>query len=316
MKPHEIERQLRALSGDTPLALNDSGSFGLVFLSSEHAFKVAKDGKHQAQTIKNEIAVHQYLIAQSDVETGRQWIALMLKTLTELGIDNVTGLSMPYIRGMNAERYYTTRQFMINNSRHLHSIASGVSHGVAWLHDKGVVLRDLDPSNVIISGNHPTIIDLGAAVYKESDKQISVDQSLIGIHESAMAPELLGLHSVKPRCGKDVFTIEPTQDIFSYGAFIVYIATGEFDECEYEDNRETSIRMKCERLASIDPLPKHARHLNPELCYLIRMCLAFKPEVRPSADEIITTLTNNAVLFEPSSRQRTTRTVSSHACTP
>lgn len=94
-------------------------------------------------------------------------------------------------------------------------IASGIASGLAFLHECGVILRNLGPDNVVLTETGPRIIHPGAAHIRDYDRTAGADR-IIGIIEH-LSPE---------QCGMTGRPMDERSDLFSLGALLYHFITG------------------------------------------------------------------------------------------
>eukprot|EP01156_Anaeramoeba_ignava_P002310 Anaeramoba_ignava/a218058_48.p1 GENE.a218058_48~~a218058_48.p1 ORF type:complete len:291 (+),score=100.80 a218058_48:7-879(+) len=88
------------------------------------------------------------------------------------------------------------------------SYAIDIAEGMKYLHDKGVIHRDLKSGNILITNeNHLKIIDFGLARYKAGETDITGEMTINIGTPNWMAPEILR--------GESDYT--PKVDVYSYG---------------------------------------------------------------------------------------------------
>ncbi len=91
--------------------------------------------------------------------------------------------------------------------------AGSLAEGIASVHDAGVLHRDVKPSNVLMEGRTPILIDFGLARVAD-DPKLTHTGWLLGT-PGYLAPEIL--------YGDDATT---ASDVHSWGATVAYAATG------------------------------------------------------------------------------------------
>jgi serine/threonine protein kinase len=91
--------------------------------------------------------------------------------------------------------------------------AAGLAEALAAVHDVGVLHRDVKPSNVLLEGRSPVLIDFGLARLAD-DPRLTVTGWLLGT-PGYLAPEIL--------YGEDA---TPASDVHSWAATVAFAATG------------------------------------------------------------------------------------------
>ena len=89
---------------------------------------------------------------------------------------------------------------------------SGISAGLAFLHDRGIVHRDLKPANVFQDTGHVKVGDVGLSKYISESNRSAQTQSVGTVYY--MAPEV-----ARGRYGKEV-------DVYAMGVMLYEMLTG------------------------------------------------------------------------------------------
>jgi predicted Ser/Thr protein kinase len=95
----------------------------------------------------------------------------------------------------------------------LRFLAHGLVEGIASVHAVGVLHRDVKPSNVLIEGRTPILIDFGLARVAD-DPKLTHTGWLLGT-PGYLAPEILDGHDATP-----------ASDVHSWGATVAFAGTG------------------------------------------------------------------------------------------
>lgn len=149
----------------------------------------------------------------------------------------------------------------------LHRLAVSTATALAAIHAAGVVHRDLKPDNIMLAPDGPRVIDFGIARAVEAT---SVTASGIVGTVGYMAPEQL-----------EGMRLTPAVDIFSWGAVMVYAATG---------NEAFPGPTQASRIARILGGEPDLGSLAEPLAGIVRTCLDKDPGRRPDATTLLNLL--------------------------
>ncbi len=144
-----------------------------------------------------------------------------------------------------------------------HDIASAIS----YLHDRGVIHRDIAPDNIMMKGDTAKLIDFGMAIPVGS----KVGGGKVGT-PSYMPPEMIRKMS-----------FSPAGDIYSFGVVMYEIVTGiKLFSGKLKEERMT-------RVLNVHPLSpsKLEKVCSHELEKLIMSCVSKEPEKRPQNAHIV-----------------------------
>lgn len=95
----------------------------------------------------------------------------------------------------------------------LYQLAGGLAEGIAACHAAGILHRDVKPSNVVMEGRNPILIDFGLA-RSDADPRLTQVGLLLGT-PGYLPPEILS--------GEDA---TPATDVHSWAATVLFAATG------------------------------------------------------------------------------------------
>ncbi|WP_190127464.1 protein kinase domain-containing protein [Streptomyces mashuensis] len=146
------------------------------------------------------------------------------------------------------------------------ALGAGLAEGLAAIHVRNLVHRDLKPGNVILAEDGPRVIDFGIARALDSTSQLTHTGGVIGT-PAFMSPEQIQ--------GREA---TPAGDVFCLGSVLAYAATGRppFGE----GPSEAVVYRVVHGEPDLTTLP---RGLLP----LVRACLAKDPAARPGVTAIL-----------------------------
>ncbi|WP_329130047.1 protein kinase [Streptomyces sp. NBC_01476] len=147
----------------------------------------------------------------------------------------------------------------------LTALAAELCEGLHTVHQAGLAHRDVKPSNVLLPGTRPLLIDFGIARAAEDSRHTRTG-GVIG-SPGYMAPE-------QATAGASA---EPG-DVFALGAVLVYAATGRgpFNRLGEEPSTPALLYRVVHEEPDLDGVPA-------EVLPLIRACLLKDPQERPTA---------------------------------
>ncbi|WP_455432752.1 serine/threonine protein kinase [Streptosporangium soli] len=151
----------------------------------------------------------------------------------------------------------------------LERLAISTATALAAIHRAGIMHRDLKPANVLMGPEGPVVIDFGIA--KALDSPGATATGMTMGTPSYLAPEQLA--------GDDV---SPAADVFAWGITMVFAATGS------PAFGQDSIPVVMNRILHKEP---ELGDLDGAMRDLVVACLSKDPEVRPTADELVSHLT-------------------------
>ncbi|MFD3941329.1 serine/threonine-protein kinase [Streptomyces sp. NPDC058579] len=154
------------------------------------------------------------------------------------------------------------------------TLAAGVARALTHVHTAGLVHRDLKPGNVLLTVDGPRLIDFGIAraVETVTDGGLTSTGALVG------SPGFMSPEQVRGE------KLTPASDIFCLGSVLVYAATGHSPF----GTADSGVHATMFRIAHDEP---DLTDLPAELSGLVRACLAKDPARRPSAAELVETIT-------------------------
>ncbi|WP_175439001.1 serine/threonine-protein kinase [Streptomyces vilmorinianum] len=155
------------------------------------------------------------------------------------------------------------------------ALAAGLARALTHVHAAGLVHRDLKPSNVLLTVDGPQIIDFGIARAVDT---IADGGGLTSTGAVVGSPGFMSPEQVRGE------KLTPASDIFCLGSVLAYAATGRSPF----GTADSGVHATMFRIAHDEP---DLTGLPPELAGLVRACLGKDPAARPSATELVETIT-------------------------
>ena len=138
------------------------------------------------------------------------------------------------------------------------ALGAGLAEGLAAIHARGLVHRDLKPGNVILAPDGPRIIDFGIARAIDATTGITTAGAVIGTF-AYMSPEHLGGDPPGP-----------ASDVFSLGSVLAFAATG---RPPFTGDSTATVMFRL-----VTQPPELAGLADPELTELIGACLKLQAD--------------------------------------
>lgn len=146
--------------------------------------------------------------------------------------------------------------------------------GLQYLHNRGVLHRDLKGANILVSNDGVAkLADFGASVHFLRLPQLASDSELCDSLRGSvywMAPEMVK----KEKYGRKV-------DIWSLGCVVIEMATA----CHPWPNIKNYATFCLNMLSG--NIPEIPEHLSEDCRDLVRICLQHQKSLRPSCEELL-----------------------------
>lgn len=167
----------------------------------------------------------------------------------------------------------------------------GVACGIAHIHEKGLIHRDLKPDNVIMDEDmYPRICDFGLARVMPTDEELQqhVNMTLCLGTPLFMAPEVFS-----PRAGETGLSYDQKADVYSYAMIVLSVLTGNLPFYNSKFANAFSLFSNVERGKRPD-IPDTV----PEVWVdVIKRCWDGTPDVRPTMEEVKESMLANPEAF-------------------
>ncbi|WP_155348774.1 protein kinase domain-containing protein [Acrocarpospora pleiomorpha] len=211
-----------------------------------------------------------------EVELARRVAPFCTARVLDVGVhDNQPFIVSEFVPG--ASLHHVVRQEGPRTGGGLERLAVATATALAAIHRAGVVHRDFKPSNVIMGPEGPVVIDFG--ISRALDHTVTHTGSM-GT-PGYMAPEQVASGEVGPAA-----------DVFSWGATMVYAAPGR--PAFQGDSVPVVLHALLYGNPDISGVPDSLRPL-------ITKCLDKSPENRPTAADLVRTLTGDDTPAPPAS---------------
>lgn len=189
---------------------------------------------------------------------------------------------MSYYENGSLDKLLTERQLSYDNKA---DILTQILHGIAYLHDHGVIHRDLKPQNILIlyiDGRYiPKITDFGISKQlKEGDKSSVVNSTKFVSRLYASPEQLLGE------------SIKKNTDLWSFGviAYQMFVGTTPFNTAGHTFNSELG-RAEFFRQVTSGILPREIETIPGAWQHVVRRCMTISNSLRYSqASEVLNDL--------------------------
>lgn len=160
---------------------------------------------------------------------------------------NAHFLVTEYVPGVDLRRLVRRNGKL--NMQDAADIICQAAEGLAYVHERGLVHRDLKPTNLLVSSEGLTkISDLGLAGWANLTELVKAMDSPVAGSADYLAPE----QSLAPD------EVQPAGDIYSLGCTLYYAVTGKVPF----PGGTAAEKIQAHR----EKLPLHPRRLNPDLC--------------------------------------------------
>lgn len=193
-------------------------------------------------------------------------------TIYEVGTaEGVTYLAMQLLRGQTLEDFL--RKQPILTSAQLLRVLRELARGLAAIHERGLVHRDIKPGNLWLEAPHGklVILDFGLALSTARASALSGPNAVVGTPQF-MSPEQARGQPIDARA-----------DLFSMGVVAYLMATGRHPFARDD------VMAQLIALLTADPVP--VRQVNPEippaLAELVHQLLAKSPTDRPASAGVV-----------------------------
>ncbi|MFD9536697.1 protein kinase [Streptomyces sp. NPDC060010] len=255
-----------------------AGGTGQVYLArSDRGRTVAVKLVHPDLALREEFRVRFRQEIAAARRVGGDWTAPVLDADTEA---RVPWFATGHVAGPSLRRA-VARDFGPLPARTVRILATGLAYALRDIHRAGLIHRDLNPSNVLLTLDGPRVIGFGIGIARApydpdapdgpdaSDQGLTRPGVLVG-SPGFMAPEQVRGEPVTPAC-----------DVFRLGAVLAYAATGRlpFGDTEQPGGAAGLLLRVAEAEADL-------AGVTADLLDLVRACLLKDPAARPTSAEV------------------------------
>lgn len=248
------------------------GGVGLVYL--------AHDRKERRQVVVKVLAPHwaedRDAVARFDREARRMSEldhVNVVKMYDHGHFEGRTFIVMEFIRGEPLRRYLNRRKRL--PLEEFIPIAAQILLGAGYVHERGIMLRDIKPPNIMLSehggkANHVKMLDFGLARLIDEDEDDEITEAHVIGTAAYMSPEQIKGEKLDVRV-----------DVYALGVLFFLMLTGETPISGDHDAAVLVNHVHGKPKSLAERLPKTHR-IPAELIELIESCLAKDADDRPN----------------------------------
>ncbi|MFF5974634.1 serine/threonine-protein kinase [Streptomyces sp. NPDC012769] len=175
-------------------------------------------------------------------------------------------LAARYVEGPTLDAHVRARGPL--PGRRVAELGAMLAEALSDVHAHGVIHRDLKPTNIILEGGEPRLIDFGIARSAGVTRGLTIPGSPLGTHGYMPREQLQGDEPT------------PAVDVFALGAVLVFAATG---HPPFGHGLPASLRIHQGEPPRLTGVPR-------PLVGVIAACLSAAPAERPAPEEIMAAL--------------------------
>jgi hypothetical protein len=155
------------------------------------------------------------------------------------------------------------------------SVIAQLAEGLMFLHARGVIHRDVKPSNILVVDGTVKLLDFGLALERENvDEEVSRETRLVGT-AAYLAPEYI-----------DHLEVTPALDVYALGVLAFELVTGALPY-----GGALHMLSKANRTLRLPRASTLNKNVPDDIDQLVAQMLASDPAQRPTALEIATRIT-------------------------
>jgi tRNA A-37 threonylcarbamoyl transferase component Bud32 len=219
------------------------GRFGVVYKARDPKFHLTVAIKlARPETVDTKRRLERFL---NDAQAARRLKHPHIAQVHETGdVQGVPYIVSDFVEGMTLDECLSGDPFTFKETAQL---VSRMAEALEYAHGKGIVHRDVKPSNIVIDDSHqPWLIDFGLAHCEESDIHATEPGDVLGT-PAYMSPE---------QARGDTEAIDACTDVYSLGVVLYEMLTTELPF-------RGRLRMLLEQVQLHDPPPP--RRLNDQV---------------------------------------------------
>ena len=173
--------------------------------------------------------------------------------------------TMPFVEGESLQQRMTREGAL--PAADAYRLLAEIADALAYAHARGVIHRDVKPSNIMIAGDHAVLVDFGVAqaVIEAIDDRITGTGHYVGTTQY-MAPEQFAASS----------DVDGRADVYSLGVVIFEVLTGRFPD----EDTSTGVTSQSRKHRTQRTLAGLRSEIPRELSDLVERALAPEPQAR------------------------------------
>jgi serine/threonine protein kinase len=267
MGPPQGPGEIGRLGGYRVLAVVGAGGMGVVFRAEDPVLQRVVALKAMLPSLAASATARQRFLREARAAASLQHDHIV--TIYQVGEDRgVPFLAMPFLEGEPLDRRLARLGVPLPVPEVLR-IAREIALGLAAIHQRGLIHRDVKPANVWLEAesDRVKILDFGLARAAQGEIQLTQEGAIVG-SPAFMAPEQAGRHAVDARA-----------DLFSLGCVMYIMSTARLP-FEGPDALATLLAVTTAQ----PPAPEAVNRAVPAaVADLVMKLLAKNPDDRPES---------------------------------
>lgn len=257
----QVTRQNWTTKGDYKIVKTiGRGAAGTVYLAKNKKNNQLVAMKVMEESLRsNEKAINRFL-QEAKVHSSLNHPNII--KMYEAGYDDKKGLFviLEYVDGDTIENLINRRGRL--KEKHAMQIAIAIAKALKYAHSNTIIHRDLKPQNIMLSKNlQVKIADMGLAKIANSSKEsITLSGQMMGT-----------LYYMPPEQIKDAKKVDHQADIYSLGASLYHMITG---EPPYSDTKGALQILRAKMMRDPIPVTEYVKDIDPKIEGIITKSMA------------------------------------------